>query len=64
MKAKLKEQTQLPPPRSAVLKEAATGKEREDAFRRMDEAARRVSARAKAAGLLTDEDVARFINEP
>jgi hypothetical protein len=64
MKAKPQQQDQVPPFGSGkIIKPAATGKEREEALKTIFELSRRASQRAKELGL-TEEDIARFINEP
>jgi hypothetical protein len=62
MKAKAQQQDPIPP-RGKILKAAATGKDRDDALRSIDELSRRASARAKTLGL-TEADIQKMINEP
>jgi hypothetical protein len=51
-----------PPPRGKILKEAATGNEREEALRNIWELSRLAGERTKALGM-TAEDVQKLIDE-
>jgi len=62
MKAKMKVEDRSPP-RGKILKEAATGQEKEDALRTMNELSRRAGERAKTLGL-TEAELQALVNEP
>jgi len=50
------------PQRGRIVKGTATGKDRTEALRNIQELSRRAAARAKALGL-TDADIQKLINE-
>jgi len=54
-------QDQLPP-RGRILKEAATGPEREDVLRNIQDLSRRAGERARALGM-TEADIQKLMNE-
>ncbi len=62
MKISRKDQDALPP-RGKILKEAATGQEREQALQKIREISQRAGARVKALGM-TEADIHNLIYEP
>jgi hypothetical protein len=62
MEGKIKAADQSPP-RGTILKEGATGKERDDVLRKMREHSRRAGDRAKTLGL-TEAELQALVDEP